>query len=275
LRQNADMLVVSLWGVIAILAQVHPAIAGETAKESKALPGKEADTGDLPLFADPEAGYSMRIPSGYTKLTQDENREVFKNISEYFGKDVSEQVLRQPPVYFKGPADPAKPKALPPSMEVSCAGAPLIVDPAQKAKYQEMLEESYRKSGVRHGDISLDFVRVSGVTALRAEHDLYSAVDNSRNRLIRVLVPGPDRRYDIVFNFSPFQAEAVEQALNVVLKTFKITEREALDPEAKTKWGRVALWTVGGFITGILLSLILKLVSGATRKPESAEQGKQ
>jgi len=257
-------------GVLMLLALGSLLLAEAAERELQEPKAKSQE----PLFEDSEAGYSMRIPAGYAKLTQDENREVFKSIGEYFGKDVSERVLRQPPVYFRGPVDPAKPKALPPSLEVSCAGAPMLVDPAQKAKYQEMLEESYRKSGLRHGDISVDFVRVSGVTALRAEHDLYSPVDNSRSRLIRVLFSGPDRRFDVVFNFSPHQAEAVEQALNVVLKTFKITEREVLDPETQTRWSRVALWTAGGFVTGLLLSIILKLVSNARRKPQDNAQGK-
>ena len=259
-------------GVAAVLVQGASTPVGEAAKVAKTASGAEFDIGSLPLFRDAEAGYAMRIPAGYTRLTQDENREVFKNIGDYFGKEVSDRVLRQPTVYFKGPVDPAKPKALPPSLEISCIGAPLAVDRSAKAGYLEILEEDYRKSGIRHGDITIDFVRVSDASALRVEHDLYSPIDNSRSRLIRVLVSGLDRRYDIFFNFSPHQAEAVERALNVVLTTFKISESQMLD---KTKWGRVALWTVGGFITGLVLSLVLKLLSGAGPKPQNAAQGKK
>ena len=269
LMRNSGAFLLFLPGAVLALVAARAATAGEAEETAKAPSGTEPETANLQPFEDKEAGYSMRIPAGYTRLTQEENRQVLKSISEYGGKEVSESVQRHPAVYFRGPADPGKPKAPPPSLEVRCTGLLLAVDPAQKAKYLQKFEEDYRKSGVRYGEISLEVIEVSGVNALRAEHDMYSPVDNSRNRLIRVLAPAPDRCFDIIFNFSPHQAEGVEKALQAVLKTFRITERQMFDPDAQTKWCRVALWTLGGFATGFVLSFILKLLSGAMRKPES------
>lgn len=263
-------------GVVALASAAQVGGGGEPGtwerqgppKAEEGAPKAQApvDLAKLTLFKDKEAGYSMRLPEGYTRLTQDENREVANNLSEYFGKEASERALRQPPAYFRGPLDPARPKGMPPSLVVNCTGAPLAVDRAQKQQYKEMIEESYRKRGIRHGDIAVDVIQVGSVNAVRAEHDLFSPVDNSRNRVIMVLVPGPDRRYNITLNFSTYQAQAAEAALDVVLRTFKIHPPAAVDAETQIKWGRVALWTAGGFITGILLSLILKALSAAARK---------
>lgn len=248
-------------------AAAGTAVGTTTNTSAGAAAGAELNIEKLELCEDKDAGYSMRVPPGYTRLSQDESREVLKGISQLSGKEVSARALRQPPVYFRGPADPAKPKAKPPSLEVSCTGAPLVVDAAHKDQFMQRLENDYDKNGIRHGDISLEVIQVAGVSAYRAEHDTYSPVDNTRNRAILVFVPGPDRRYDIAFNFSPHQAEGVAQALNIVLKTFKLTERPLLDPETQTAWGRVALWTVGGFLAGIVLSVLLKLFAGkATAK---------
>ncbi|MGD0092996.1 MAG: hypothetical protein ABSE73_24040 [Planctomycetota bacterium] len=267
MKQNPSAFLLFFSGAVLALLAARAPRAGEAPETAKSPPGGGPGTGGLESFEDKEAGYSMRIPAGYKLFTADQNRAVVKTINEFGGKEVNERVQRFPPARFGGPVDPAKPKALPPSLEVLCTG-PLSIDPAQKAQYQQMLEEDYRKTGLRHGDITLKFIQVSGVNALQAEHDMYSPMDNSRNRLIRVLVPAPDRSFDIIFNFSPHQQEGVEEALQVVLNSFKITEWRMLDSDAQTKWGRVALFTVVGFVTGIVLAYVLKLLAGAVRKPQ-------
>lgn len=232
--------------------------AGESAK-GPAPAGDEA----LELFKDQEAGYSFRVPAGYARLTPDENREVLNSLSQRAGKDVGDRALRRPSVYFKGPADPQRPKVPPPMLVVSCPGAVLVVDPARKAEYKARFEEDYRKSGIKHGDISIEIVKVDGIDSVRAEHDVFDSLTNTRNQLVRVLVPASDRCYDILINFSPEQAGGAEPALATVLKTFKAAERPMLDVESQGKWLRIALWTIGGFVAGIAISLLWRTISGA------------
>ena len=95
---------------------------------------------------------------------------------------------------------------------------------------------------------------------------MFNPVDNSRSRIVMVMIPGRDRRHDIVFNYSGEQAAAVESALTTVLKTFKVLDHPALDAETQGKWGRVIAWTAGGFAAGIILSLLVKALSSVGGK---------
>jgi len=262
--------------LIAATAAAFPlagvARAGEAAP--KTAPATDVDVSKLKPFDDPSTGFWMRIPPGYERLTQDEYREVVKGLTEFLGKEAGERALRQPPVYFKGPVDPKRPNAKPPLLNVFCSGAPLTSDAVRKDRFKEQLEQDYKKQGINHGDISVEDIQVGAANAVRAEYDVYSPIDNSRSRMITVLVPAGDRRYYIFCDFSSNQAEGAEKALGIVLKTFKVLERPVLAPEERTKWGRVALWTVGGFIVGILLSVILKMLAGMGAKPKGATSKK-
>ena len=229
------------------------------------------DTTPLVLFNEPAAGYSMRIPAGYERLTEDENREVFRGLSEYYGKEVGERVLRRPLACFKGPINPKKPKEKPPALAVGYSGPGEPIDPAKLPGYKDKLEQEYRKSGEKYGEITIGIVKVDGINSLRVEHDSFSPIDNSRSRTIKVIVRGSEASYDIVFDFSGDQAANVEGALDTVLSTFKISLHPMVDQETTSKWTRVALWTVGCFVVGILLSMLLKMLAGVGEKtPEES-----
>ena len=234
---------------------------------------KTIDLNALAVFADPAAGYSFKVPPGYQKLTAEQNREVFDGLSKYLGKEVSERAERQPPAWFNGPADPKRPQTPPPSLGIGFSDLDEPIDPSRMDDYKRELEQEYKRKGDRFGDIKLEVVKVDGINSLRVEHDIFSPVDNSRSRMIKVAVPGHGRRYDIVFTFSTGQAKSVEEALSVVLNTFKVDKHPEISSEAQSKWSRVMLWTAGGFAAGILLSLILMLLSRVGSKPAVEESG--
>jgi len=224
------------------------------------------DMEKLKLFSDNDAGYSMRIPDGYQRLTEDETREVFHGISEYFGKEAGERVLRRPPAYFKGPPDLKDTKAKPPSLAVGYTDLDEPIDPEKMSIYKEKIEEQLRKTGDKSGEINVSMVQVDGITALRIEHDVINPIDSSRARLIKIAVPGNARRFDIVFNFSPEQTSNVDPAVATILRSFKINSHPSLDPETKSRWTRILYWTIGGFALGIILSILLKVLSGVGEK---------
>jgi hypothetical protein len=251
--------------------------AAEPAAEPKAEPRAEpapaapADINALDTYVDNTAGYSFKIPQGYSKLSPEQNREVFEGLSRFLGKEVGERAERQPPSWFSGPPNPKKPKSAPPSLAVGYTDLDEAVDPAQMPKYKQELEEEYKKRGERFGEIKIDIIKVDGVDSLRVEHDIFSPIDNSRSRMIKISVPGAARRYDIVFNFQSDQAEGVDGALATVLKTFKIDKNAGMDATTQSKWKRIAIWTIGCFFAGILLSLVLKVLAGVgEKKPEES-----
>ena len=138
---------------------------------------------------------------------------------------------------------------------------------------KEKLEEQLRKTGDRFGEITVTMAMVDGITCLRIEHDVINPIDNSRARLIKIAIPGNGRRFDIVFNFSPEQTVSVEPAVATVQRSFKVNSHPALDPETKNRWTRILLWTVGGFALGIILSILLKVLSGVGEsEPKSTPQ---
>ena len=246
----------------AATAQETPPISGVDIDASK-----PAASGSAPdLFNEPLAGYSMRIPQGYERLSEDENREVFRGLSEYLGKEVGDRVLRRPPTWFKGPINPKRPKEKPPALAVGYTDLDEPIDPAQMSRYKSDLEQEYRKRGDKYGEIKIDLVTVGGVNSLRVEHDIFSPIDNSRSRMIKVVVPGHGGSYDIVFNFSGDQASDVATALETVLSSFNVQTRPVVDQETTSRWTRVALWTGGCFLIGILLSVLLKMLAGVGEK---------
>ena len=252
--------------VCLLLAQCLSAAAADPSAPPDEPPAPAAgDMEKLKLFSDSDAGYSMRIPDGYQRLTEDETREVFHSISEYFGKEAGERVVRRPPAYFKGAPDPKDPKLKPPSLAVGYTDLDEPIDPEKMGFYKEQLETQLRKTGDKSGDVKVSLVQVDGITALRVELDLINP-DNTRDRVIKIAVPGNGRRYEIAFNYSPEQTASVEPAVATVLRSFKINSHPSLDPETKNRWTRIIYWTVGGFALGIILSILLKVLSGVGEK---------
>ena len=205
----------------------------------------------------------MRIPEGFTRLTEADNREVFRGISEHFGKQVGDRTLRRPPVWFKGPANPAHPTLAPASLAIGYTDLAEAIDVNATQKYKENLEQAYKKAGIKNGEIKIQVIKVSGVDALRIEHDIFSPIDNSQARIVNLAVPGNGRRYDIVFNYSGEQHQEVEKAAQSIIKTFKLKVEPEMDTATQGKWIRVAGFTIGGFVVGVVLMLLLKVLSGA------------
>jgi hypothetical protein len=248
--------------------------AGEAendASKIKAPPLLDPELEKLTAFEDPDARFSMRIPAGFTRLTEADNQEVFRGISEHFGKQVGDRTLKRPPVWFKGTMDPAHPKIAPPSMAIGYTDLADVIDVNARHIYKQNLEQAYKKAGVKHGEIAIDAIQIAGVDALRIEHDIFNAIDNSQARIINLAVPGDGRRYDVVFNFSAEQSAEVETAVKTVMKTFKLKTAPAMDTATQAKWTRVAFFTIGGFVVGVVLMMLLKVLSGAGEKePEKS-----
>jgi hypothetical protein len=254
-----------LCGAVLIAAEPSPSADTSTAISPAALPENLSD------YKDAEAGYSFKVPAGYTRLTQDQIRVAFKGLSESLGKDISERTPIRPPAYFQGPLDPAHPKLLPPGMAVAFTALAEQIDPAQMPKYRESYEAYLRKDGESAGDIQVDVIQVGGIPSLRIEHDIFSPVDNSRMRMLKISVPGHERRYDIVFSYYGEQAAAVKTAVDTVLRSFTLAD-SAMPSASSRGWVRVALYTVGGLVLGLLLGLIFGAIAGknpqpATQKP--------
>lgn len=214
------------------------------------------------LFTDPAGGFTMKIPAGFARLNDEENREAFNRLSEHFGKEAGERALRQPPVRFRGQPDPKNPEKRPPAMTVTVSGLQWVIDPDKKAQYKDLIEEDYKKVGLRHGEITLDIVSVNGINSLRAEHDIFSPVDNSPEKIVMLIVPGSDRSFDIVFNFVADQSPQVNAALDTVIKSFKVESAPAVSQESMSRWTRILIWTFGCFAAGLLVSFLLRKLAG-------------
>ncbi|MFH0939670.1 MAG: hypothetical protein V1899_10385 [Planctomycetota bacterium] len=217
----------------------------------------ETDLSCLQKFSDPIAGYSIRIPEGYKRLTEDENREVIHGLSEIFGKEFGERTAQQPPTYFKGPKDSARLKNMPPTLAISYSPLDEPIDASKLSQYQAKIERTYKKHGIQHGDLKLEVIQINNVNALRVEHEVFSPIDNSRGFKTFVTIPGKGRRYEIILDYSPSQIEGAQSALAIVLKSFQLEDVLFMNPETQSKWSRVILWTIGGFVAGVLLSLLL------------------
>lgn len=252
------------------LAVLAAALWAGDEKPAEPTPGL-IDFSTLELYTDPRGAYTVRIPAGYHRLSEDENREVFKGLSQILGKEVEDRVLRQPPTWFRGALDPKKPHTQPPAIAITYTDFSSPIDPKLIDQYKQQIEEGYRKNGVKTGELDVKVIKVAGLDALRVEHDEFSVIDNTRSRVIMVSIPGPQRRYDVRFAFGREQADGVEVALATVLATFSIKDAPGMDAKAQSKWTRVAIWTVGAFFVGVLISIFLRILSGAgQREPEES-----
>src|SRR4051794_34977844 len=74
--------------------------------EPAAQPGVPAGPLARQKYVDEKMGFSVELPPGYVKLSENETHEIFKGLSQYIGKEVAERAQRRPPVWFKGPLDP-------------------------------------------------------------------------------------------------------------------------------------------------------------------------
>jgi hypothetical protein len=86
-------------------------------------------------------------------------------------------------------------------------------------------------------------------------------------RIIKLSVPGHQRRYDVVFNFYSDQAPQVKEALDTVMKSFSVIE---VSDGSTSRWTRIALWTVGGLVAGVVLGVLLGAIAGNRKQPAAA-----
>src|SRR6185295_10707860 len=69
-------------------------------------------------FSDGTAGYSLLIPTGYRKLSEEETHQFFKGLSEFLGEKAAERARKRPPANFIGSADPKQKDVTPPTMTI-------------------------------------------------------------------------------------------------------------------------------------------------------------
>ena len=219
------------------------------------------DSDSLSEFKDPEAGYSFKIPAGYTRLSQEKIRIAFKGISETLAKDATERTRAHPPTYFGGPVDPDFPKLLPPALAIGYNALATSIDPEMVPKYKEQLEADIRKEGDNARDVQLELIQVNGILSLRAEYDKFSPIDNTRMRQVKISVPGHQCCYDIVFTYNSEQAPRLKDAIDTVTRSFTVTDAASLTGGA-SRWVRVALYTVGGLVLGLLIGLLFGAIAG-------------
>ena len=245
---------------LALLAMFLNAALLCGAEEPKSAEPDVAPAGPLARldYSDDAAGYSVKLPPGYIKLTDNETHEIFKGLSEFMGKEASERAQKRPPAWFKGPPDPKNPTLPQPMFAVGYSDLSEPIHPDQLNAYKEKLEEEYKRQGNKFGEIDLKVVLVDGITSLQVEHDVFSPINNERSRVLRVAVPAKGKWFDLNFNFSSEQTDAVHESLKDVLDTFKIAEHQSLVVPNQIKWERVLAYTVGFGLAGVLLSLILK-----------------
>ena len=244
------------------------------ADATKADGGAITKNDSLSEFKDAEAGYSFKVPAGYTRLTQDQIRTAFKGLSNTLGKSVSERTLLRPPAYFQGPIDPAHPKELPPGLAIGFTALAEPVDPALMNQYKNAYEADLRKNGDSTGDVQVDVISVNGVPSLRIEHDIFSPIDNTRMRMVKISVPGHERRYDVVFSFYSDQADSVKDAISTVTKSFAVTDTGSWTG-LSSRWVRVALYTLGGLVLGLLIGVVFSAMAGSKQPQASAATAKK
>lgn len=221
-------------------------------------------------FTEPRMGIAFTVPQGFTRLNEEEYRAVVNRLSEQLGKEAGERMMRQAAVHFVGPSKDGK---LPPSMTVSISNGGEKLVPEKLDNYRDRIRMSLERNNQRFGTISAKLIKVGNQYALRADHEIYSLEDNSRQNVTMLLVPGGDRQCDIVFNYSKGQEALVDRAFDKVVETFKFVEGA---PKSGTTrdWGRVFMWTGGAFVFGIALSFILRALN-KDAKPAAPEEARK
>lgn len=242
-------------------------------RDEKAPPSLLQDTEKLSPespFSEPRMGIAFTVPQGFTRLNEQEYRAVVNRLSEQLGQEAGERMMRQAAVHFVGPTKDGK---LPPSMTVSISAGGDKLSPEKLEDYRERIRISLERNKQRFGTISAKLIKVANQFALRADYEIYSTEDNTRQNVTMLLVPGGDRQCDIVFNSSKGQESFVERSFDKVVETFKFVEGASRSSGTRD-WGRVFMWTGGAFLFGIGLSFVLRAVNKGA-KPLPADEVKK
>jgi hypothetical protein len=255
---------ICLWVCLAMLP-------GSVVAEEKTQPEAPLQNGD---FVDARAGYTFKVPEGFRRLTEEEHRETVKGVGEYFGKQAAERVLKQAPTYFVGAPDPARPKAKPPAFSITYYESDMTFSQDGLDGYRKELEDNFKKSDTKYGDLSVKLVDLAGIKALRMNYDLFNMMDNTRELITRIAIPGQGRLYEIYFVNSAAQTAEMEKVIHTVLNTFRMqTPVNAGDSASEGWWRRTLAYTLGGFGIGIVLSLIILAISRMGAKKEETQPG--
>ncbi|MCX7806746.1 MAG: hypothetical protein N3A38_16400, partial [Planctomycetota bacterium] len=119
-------------------------------------------------YADAEAGYSLKIPDGWRKVTEREVREVFRGMLKAFGKKAVEAVLQRPPVFFEGP-NPRDPMKIWENFGVGHIPTTFTLDPDRLDEYRSMVERQLKSEETPYEDVRVSLARVSGILSLRID----------------------------------------------------------------------------------------------------------
>ncbi|HLX63069.1 MAG TPA: hypothetical protein VKX17_17500 [Planctomycetota bacterium] len=257
----------SFFGTI-LCASLAVAFAAEEPKPAQSGTNAPASNAKREEYSDPEAGYSLLLPAGYRKLSDDEMHFVTKSLSEQLGKDAEARAIKRLPTYFLGPVDFNSPKDKPPSLTILFTENDRQIDPADIPAIKQQLEEQQKREREKAGDYDVKLVKVDGINSLQVEFDVVDPNNNNeRNRMIRVAVPAKGKWFEMLFNYSPGQSDTVHAALKETLDSFKVMEHRPTNIANQNKWLRVLYYTIGFGLVGIVLSMLLQ-----RRKPAQAKR---
>jgi hypothetical protein len=216
-------------------------------------------------FSDARIGVAFTLPEGFSKLSDDEFRANMTRLSEYVGKEAAERVQRQAPLCFRGTSTDGR---MPPAMSFSIYGGKIRYEASKLDDYRDQIRAGLERGNVRHGTLDLKLVRVGDIDALRVDYEMQSAEDNSRQKQLTLLIPGPDRFCDVGITYLKGQEETVERALVKVISTFRFFQSNTAGASGGKDWNRIFMWTGGAFLFGVVLSFALRALSGKGKSEE-------
>ena len=243
----------------ALLAAIMLASGAAASEDSKGSTSAKAES----AYADAEAGYSMKIPGGWRKVTEKEVRQLFRVMLKAFGKQAVEAALQRPPVYFEGP-DPKDPMKIRPHFGVGYIPTTFAVEPDRAGEYREMVEKQFLSEQASCEEVRVTPVKISGILSLRIDYTTRrQAVSPLKMLVSHTLIPTDDRTLELVFIFDPSQREEMEKVMDFVLDSFSVARPP--EPAWSQRWKRIALLTAAGFAGGVLLGLVLQRFSRKSR----------
>lgn len=214
-------------------------------------------------FSDPRMGIAFTLPEGFVRLSDDEFRANITRLSEYVGKEAAERVQRQAPLCFRGTSTDGR---MPPSLSFSIYGGKVKYEAGKLDRYRDEIRAGLEKGNVRHGTLDLKLVKVGDVEALRVDYEIQSAEDNSRQRQLTLLIPGPDRFCDVGITYLRGQEDQVERGLAKITSTFRYFQSNTISAAGGKNWNRIFAWTAGAFLFGVVLSFALRALSGKPKE---------
>lgn len=217
--------------------------------------GEGTKGGEEPLYADAEAGFKLKVPFGWRRVTEREVRELFRGILRAFGREATEAALRRPPVYFEGP-NPRDTMKIWPNFGVGYIPERFMVDPDQASAYKDQIERYMRGEKQECDGLEVTVCRIDGALSLRMDYGTRrESVTPLKMLMTRFLIPAADRTLEVVFAYDPSQQKEMQATIDQVLESFQV--ERAAGGDWTSRWGRIALITAAGFAVGVLFGLVL------------------